>query len=312
MVQTEHTSSLALTGIDGGNPLGFLAAVGAANLTRSFCPELLFSWQVENGAWRPVFHRCEPDKARFISSLLDTLKSVSTAPFDISDKLPFQVESFKKSLAAAQRAATAADRRVVDFLAAFGSEVNPEKEVFQDSKFRMVRSGDSAGQGLSAYTRAIRKATDGAALQRTLFMPWDYRDDGFSLRWDPIEDQRYALRWRDPSKSSLKDGPGTMTAANCLATEALQFYPTMFRSNQRQLATTGFSRHVAAGISFTWPIWNSAVALDTVRSLLAMIELHQDRPPRRALGKRGVVEIYRSQRVQQNQYYSNFSPAQPP
>ena len=87
----------------------------------------------------------------------------------------------------------------------------------------MVRSGDSAGQGLPFYAKEMRKKVGIDHIQRTLFHAWDYQDTGYSLRWDPIEDQRYALRWRDPSKSSQ----GTMLAANSLAVEALQWFPTL-------------------------------------------------------------------------------------
>lgn len=298
-----------MSGIQSSNPLGFLAALGTAVIVRSYCPDVQFYWCREGSSWRPALSGCESDRAMFLDKLFDVLQAASIAPFEIDNKLPFSVELFESSLKQAQRSASVADRRMADFLAAFGSEVNPEKEVFQDSRFRMVRSGDSAGQGLPAYIRAIRTATDRTALKRTLFMPWDYQDKGFSLRWDPIDDQRYALRWRDPSKSNLKDGPGTMMGANSLAAEALQWYPTMPQGGR--ITTTGFHRSSTNQVWFTWPIWDRPITLDTVRSLVALKELHSTEPPRAELSKRGIIEVYRSQRIQQNQYYSNFTPGQP-
>ena len=309
MHQPNQESALILNGIDAGNPLGFLAALGVAIVISSSCQETRFSWSLEGGAWRPVLHGCGTDKATFIAQLLGALAAASLSPFEIDNKLPFSIDLFESSLREAQHTATPTDRRMADFLAAFGSEINPVRGTFQASRFRMVRSGDSAGQGLPAYARAIRAATDGPALERTLFMPWDHRDVGFSLRWDPIEDQRYALRWRDPSKSSLGDGPGTMTGANSLAIEALQWYPTMCQGNR--LTTTGFHRNSSNEAWFTWPIWTSPISLDTVRSLVGLSDLHVAQPPRANLAKRGIVELYRSQRIQQNQYYSNFTSGQP-
>ncbi len=309
MHQTSHTSPLVLSGIDGGNPLGFLAALGTAILASSFCRDTRFYWCLERGVWRPALQGCGTDQTQFIEKLLGTMKAASMRPFEIDNKLPFPDEVFETNLKEAQRTAGPANRRTADFLAAFGSEANPEKGVFQDSRFRMVRSGDAAGQGLPAYARAIREATDNAALERTLFMPWDYQDDGFSLRWDPIDDQRYALRWRDPSKSNLKDGPGTMIGANSLAIEALQWYPTMFQGNR--LVTTGFHRNSSDEVWFTWPIWACPISVDAVRSVLALSDLHSTQPPRSQLVKRGIVEVYRSQRIQQNQYYSNFTLGRP-
>lgn len=309
MNKISQATPLVMNGIDGGNPLGFLTALGTAILTRSFCRDIRFYWCLKGSAWRPSLYGCGTDKARFIEQLLGALKAASMSPFEIDNKLPFPVELFEHGLKEAQRIVSPTDRRLADFLTAFGSEVNPDKGVFQDSRFCMIRSGDSAGQGLPSYARAIRNATDYAALERTLFIPWDYQDDGFSLRWDPMEDQRYALRWRNPSKSNLKDGPGTMIAANSLAVEALQWYPTMFQDNR--LATTGFHRNLNKEVWFTWPIWDRPISLDVVRSLIALPDLHGAEPPRSQLTKRGVVEIYRSQRIQPSKYYNNFTSARP-
>lgn len=309
MNKTSKETPLILNGIDSNNPLGFLSALGAAVLSGSFYRDTRFYWCLDSGAWRPTLLGCETDRTRFIEQLLSTMEAASMEPFEIDNKLPFSVELFEAHTKKAQRTASQTNRRLADFLAAFGSEVNPEKGVFRDSRFRMVRSGDSAGQGLPAYARAIRDATDHNALERALFISWDYQDDGFSLRWDPIEDQRYALRWRDPSKSNLKDGPGTMVGANSLAIEALQWYPTMYQGNW--LATTGFHRNSDNEVWFTWPIWDCPISLDAVRSLLSLPDLHSTQPPRTELAKRGIVEVYRSQRIQQNQYYSNFTSGQP-
>ncbi len=311
MNEGSHASPLVLNGIDSGNPLGFLAALGTAILANSFCQELRSCWCIDKGAWRPALSGCGTDKSRFLERLLDAMKAASMKPFEINDKMPFSVALFENRLKEAQRTASPTNRRVADFLAAFGSEISPNDGAFQDSHFCMLRSGDSAGQGLPAYARTIRDATDGIALERALFRPWDYSDEPKkrSLRWDPIEDKRYALRWRDPSKSNLKEGPGTMIGANSLALEALQWYPTMFQGNQ--LSTTGFHRNSNKEVWFTWPIWDHPISLDAVRSLLTLRGLHNNQPPRAELARRGIVEIYRCQRIQQSKYYSNFTSAQP-
>lgn len=152
--------------------------------------------------------------------------------------MPFDADKFSDALQDVQGRSSIADRRDADFLSSFGTELYPDKKngQFQDSRFRMVRSGDSAGQGLPVYAKAMRKEVDIDHIQRTLFRAWDYQDTGYSLRWDPIEDQRYALRWRDPSESSQY----TMLVANNLAVEALQCFPVMPVGNQAQ--TTGFQR----------------------------------------------------------------------
>lgn len=296
-----------MTGIDGANPLGFLAAVGTAITTRHFSADVRLSWQGTGGAWRPVLSCCERDEERFIELLHDALAATSSSPFTIDKKLPFDLTTLTSALHKAQNTASSHDRRLADFLTAFGSEAAPDKETFKDSAFRMVRSGDAAGQGLPVYAQSIREHTDKRALFRTLFEPWNYTDQGFSLRWDPLEDQRYALRWHDPSGDKDKHAPKTMLGANALAIEALVLFPTTPRPNG--LATTGFFQSGRREF-FTWPIWTHPVSPEMLRSLASLPELHCERPPRKTLAARGVAEIYRCERIP-NGYYKNFSPSIP-
>lgn len=299
MTAHESTPRLLLNGLDGGNPLGFLAAIGTAVVLQDVFPEIRLGWEQTADGWRPSLAGYGDDKREFSQELLASLKRASMTVFDVDSRMPFDAEKFSCKLRDVQGHSSIANRREADFLSGFGTELYPnEKGTFQDSRFRMVRSGDSAGQGLPFYAKKMREKIGNDHIQRTLFHAWDYQDTGYTLRWDPIEDQRYALRWRDPSKSSQ----GTMLAANSLAVEALQWFPVMLVGNQAQ--TTGFRRVDRREIYFVWPIWSPLVGMDTVRSLLALPELGRD-----SLLQRGIEEVYRSRRIQQNQYYSNFSPA---
>ena len=300
MTANESTPGLLLNGLDGGNPLGFLAAIGTAVVLQDVFPEIRLGWERTEDGWRPLLAGCGGDKQEFSQELLASLKRASMTVFEIDNRMPFDAEKFSRKLRDVQGHSSIASRRDADFLSGFGTELYPdEKGKFQDSRFRMVRSGDSAGQGLPFYAKKMREQIGNDHIQRTLFHAWDYQDTGYTLRWDPIEDQRYALRWRDPSKSSQ----GTMLAANSLAVEALQWFPVMLVGNQAQ--TTGFRRVDRSEIHFVWPIWSPLVGMDTVRSLLALPELGRD-----SLLQRGIEEVYRSRRIRQNQYYSNFSPAE--
>lgn len=197
----------------------------------------------------------------------------------------------------------------MDYLAAYGSEISidGDKDVFQDSMFRLVRSGDSKGQGFLAYAYAIRKATRQYELTRALFNNWDYQDDGFSLRWDPLEDQRYALMWNDPSKNKDYNNPKTMLGANALALEALVLFPTVLKSNK--LATTGFITYDKRTTFFIWPIWDKPLSVELLRSVLTLKELGMDPLPRDRLISRGITEVYKCERIAPNKYYKNFAPS---
>ena len=308
MTANGSTPGLLLSGLDGSNPLGFLAAIGTAVVLQDVFPEMRLGWEQTEGGWRPSLAGCGDDEQEFVEKLSAALKDASMTVFDVDNKMPFDAEKFSRKLRDVQGCSSIADRRDADFLSSLGTELYPDEKngQFQDSRFRMVRSGDSAGQGLPFYAKAMRKKVGIDHIQRTLFHAWDYQDTGYSLRWDPIEDQRYALRWRDPSKSSQ----GTMLAANSLAIEALQWFPVvMSAGNQAQ--TTGFQRVGRRETYFVWPIWTPMVGMETVRSLLALDDLYKEPVPRSSLVKRGIEEVYRSQRIQQTQYYSNFLVAVP-
>ena len=308
MTANGSTPGLLLNGLDGSNPLGFLAAVGTAVVLQDVFPEIRLGWEQTEGGWRPSLAGCGDDEQEFVEKLSVALKDASMTVFDVDNKMPFDAKKFSLKLRDAQGCSSIVDRRDADFLSSFGTELYPDKKngQFQDSRFRMVRSGDSAGQGLPFYAKEMRKKVGIDHIQRTLFHAWDYQDTGYSLRWDPIEDQRYALRWRDPSKSSQ----GTMLAANSLAIEALQWFPVVMPvGNQAQ--TTGFQRVGRRETYFVWPIWTPMVGMETVRSLLELDDLSKKPVPRSSLVKRGIEEVYRSQCIQQTQYYSNFLAAVP-
>ena len=320
-LQGRNASELLLSGLDGSNPLGFLVAVGTlCILGDAFAGSIRLGWRSIQGSWRPLLAGCGSDEREVCEAVLQALKNAPMAVFDIGrehrngkefNKFPFAHGRFVRELKDRQDKAGPSDRRELDFLAGFGTELYPDakKGEFQETGFRMVRTGDSNRQGMLFYAKAIHEGIGHQHIKRTLFQPWDYRDEGYSLRWDPIEDQAYALRWKDPSRSKLADGPGTMLAANRLAVESLRCFPTF--AVGRRIHTTGFHRDEARGFRFAWPIWTAMADVETLRSLLALRELYESPLPRPTLLARGIEEVYCARRVQPNQYYSNFAPAQP-
>jgi hypothetical protein len=303
--------TLILRGLDGANPLAFLAALGVLVLSSRTSRHARLSWRILDGGWRAEIQSCATDQDDFARTLLNALELDRNEPYSIDPKLPFSVTSFQAALKNAVAEAANDRRRECDLLAAFGTDAHrDDKGAFLDTAFRMVRSGDSAGQGLPAYALAIRKNTDVTSLHRTLFEPWRYEDEDSSLRWDPAEDQRYALRWYDPSpQSNRKYSMRTMRGANCLALEGLALMPV--QPTKRSAGTTGFATLERRRQFLTWPIWEAPANLDLVRSIVSLHELQQAEPPRNRLALRGISEIYRSERIAPNQYYKNFGPSRP-
>lgn len=309
------TNELVLKGIDGANPLGFLAAAGSLALLSTKTNRIRLAWRFSDGGWRPVisgleFRRATADseESAFVRDLHLALVASNQEPFEIDSKLPFPATALANKLRDVPSRTTMENRRTADVLAAFGSEaVIGDKGNFEATAFCMVRSGDSAGNGLPAYALELQKLCGEKELSRALFKRWDYLDQGPSLRWDPAEDRRYALTWVDPKKDP-KNKP-VMVGANVLALEALRLFPSV--PDGTRLRTTGFAFLSRNYTAFTWPIWESWLNYDELRSTVGLGELNKPVPDRAILKRRGIVEVFRSERIAPNQYYKNFTPARP-
>ncbi len=297
--QNPSPNGLVLTGIDGSNPLGFLAALGILITVEDRSPGVRLQWMHHAQKWCPVVTGID-DADDLLDQLADTLHDMSVEPFLVHKRMPFSAVEFEEIARSCRAMRT--NRRMADLLASYGCTHIRDEDLFHDTMFRMVRSGDSAGQGFLHYAVSIRQQTDRDSLERTLFREWSYQDECFSLRLDPIEDSNYALRWDDPSKANKS----TMIGANSLALEGLRALPTV--PNKGSLLTTGFSRHDRQ-VFFTWPIWRSALGVDVVKSLLSLNALHNPEISRFELNEFGIEEVFRSRRFAPNQYYKNFSPS---
>lgn len=301
-------TGLVLEGLDGANPLAFLAALGVLRGLSIAWPDRLvqLSW-TERDAWRPGLH--VDGEAISRDDVLDGLTSFADlrpghAALDIGDNPSLPPDRFREAAVAAAESSTGAPagRAQADFIAGFGCEaVIDRSQMTQDTALRTL------GAGRQRFLKTMRDLAECAtadSFERCLFHPWTRSDQRLSLRWDPEDDRRYALRWRDPSG----DVAGTEWGANRLAFEAIPLLPVA--PVGRALATTGFRGTRAGDTFFTWPIWDVPVNLDTVRSILSLDELQRDTPDRCRLGSMGIREIFRSQRMNPNEgRYRNFSPA---
>jgi hypothetical protein len=295
--------SIELCGLDGSNPLAFLAALGTLRVVSKEL-DARVSWAARGGAWRPVIHINSPlNQDEFVQRLHSDLSSSSPRPelsrFDDLKLAPTEYRSF---LFDAVKSASQVDRQWADYGAAFGSEIVFDDMTIQDTALRTM-SG-AGHQHFVKFMRILILETKPEHLLSALFQPWQYEDEGPSLRWDPADDRRYALRWHEPSGDPIH----TVRGANRLAFESLPLLPTMMIG--RQLHTTGFHGTGARTTFWTWPIWAQPAGIDVVRSLLSVQELQKPDPDRPQLEGLGIAEIYRSQRLTIGKY-RNFTRAQP-
>ncbi|MCA9185426.1 MAG: hypothetical protein R3E01_06925 [Pirellulaceae bacterium] len=329
---TQTKTSLVLSGLDGSNPLAFLAALGTARvLSMVYSVESIrLGWQLAAGTWRPVisfadltsvgddrvngdskFDEFELEPATLCETMADWLSSPPQLSLlesqDLGDNLTISPEAFR-TLASEQldRACEgdASSNIALAFLAAFGTDAvhqphSKDRSLMQDTALRTM-SG-AGHQHFIKFMREIIANTTSTHLYSSLFQRWTYEDDGrgMNLRWDPIDDRRYALRWKNPSS----DPPTTMRGANRLAIEALPLFPTAPIGNSLQ--TTGFRS--ANGTFFCWPIWDSELTLPVVQFLLQRTQSETGdnaSAERRAFG---ICAKYRSQRITIGKF-RNFTP----
>ena len=307
MASSESTSGLLLSGLDGSNPLGFLAAIGTLRVVTEANSSVNWrvSWKEQGGHWSPVLLG---DKVLTADSLIELLMPTLTEmkdAFRFADDLTINCEEFRQVAQSAYNAADTTDRHYADFIAAFGCDSLPISA--KDSRIQDTALRTMSGAGHQHFIGSMRElveSTKSDHLHTSLFEPWRYSDPKPSLRWDPLDDRRYALRWKEPSGDPVR----TMRGANRLAVEALPLFPTA--PVERHLQTTGFSQRRGKGVLFSWPIWEGALSIEVVRPLLSLAELQKPRPDRKSLLAQGVVEIYRSQRITRDKYRS-FTPAVP-
>lgn len=291
----EHADGLLLPGLDGSNPLGFLAALGLFRVVadREPSPSRLH-WEASHGTWVPrLQHVVQSD-----SELLDLLEtrlhtSISEHPIRMLEWLNDDDAAARSTrIRDAVNACTAADRNEVDWIASLASDVIPPAAINQ---LQTTRRDYHYGNLTAVIERTTR-----SHLVRTLFEPWDYADglDNQSLHLDPSEDRRHAHQWNKPAGDPNRKNAGGMLGANRLAIEAFPVFVSV--PHQDALHTLGFTGQRSYDTRWTWPIWTHPVTFLQLRSLLAIREIQGetiDLDSIKKLRARGIVAAFRTRRI---------------
>ncbi len=296
---------IPLPGIDGANPLGFLAALGAWRIADQLYPGTRMHWEASSGYWLPTLHF--PPKISPLSALMRFSRRLKQKPvifYDLEKNLNIRPAEFRA--VASKLTSETPDQEALAWLSAVGSEIISEiPQGKQEDMINVTPLRLLSGSGRQDFiptlftvitTTTLRQCVDSA------FIPWSYGDEKLGLRWDPLEDKRYALRWKNPSP----DPTMTQRGANRLAIEGLPLLPAVPVGSR--LETTGFTGHRSNDTFWTWPIWESPISIDIGRSLLALRALQNPAPDPAELSARGIAAVYRSQRITTGKF-RNFTPA---
>lgn len=291
-----------LRGIDGSNPLGFLAAVGAARLL----PGVRLGWSVEAGVWRPTLWAAEIETEELLSAQLAERTRVKPAAVEILGKnLTVAPEVFGAYMEEVERLGRHGEPAAGAYATAFANEmcVDVKKNRIEYTNLSFITG--SGHQDFVTTVVRLSEAVDAGHIGEALFGPWERKDKSLSFRWDPQDAAEYALCAGDPSK----EGAWTVWGANRLAFEALPLFPV--QPTRRGLRTTGF-REEKYPEEFSWPMWEGAVGVDTMRALFAYGELQADSPNRAEFAAMGIGEVFRAPRVRIGQganFKVSFRPA---
>ncbi len=252
---------------------------------------------------RPLEQELKHARSRWLKALAHAVPRPELA---LGRRIDSSSDEYRMHGHALLTSASALEREPLDLLASFASDACLNRDgMVEATPFCFV-----TGSGHQYFLETVRLLVDEVRperVQQTLFQPWTYLDERLSLRWDPLEDRRYALMDRDPTDAANK--PRTMWMANLLAYRALVLFPSAPRLGG--LNTTAWSDSGGDRV-FTWPIWEQPADPDTIRSLLELRELTGPNPDHSALRARGVVSAFRARRIKVGEGPNvkiNFSPA---
>ncbi len=260
------TEGTRLTGLEGTNPLGFLAALGV---------QVLFEYEAQRPKlwWADdvIPHAVVSSEFR-IDRIIDQalrifprwLESPAVSPgfaSKVDNNAKFSPTDLKEYL---RRSRTAEPgNRLASALVTEGS---------LDRSGKVAKPSDlyfTAGQ--LKFLKIVREVLSGAdreSLVNGLIGPWSYSSKLSSLGWDKNDDRIYALAPMNPANDKKLTNPG----AEALAILGLSLHPVFAGRDQHgrdRTLTQGCAGPWRRGGTYTWPLWNRPAAPSTVRSLLA-------------------------------------------
>lgn len=296
---------IQLAGVDGSNPLGFLAALGLLRVVPGV--KLGFSADGSFQAFVDWVDKTESDLAELIAADANAAANASApwrftytkvatkkqGPQAVADLKP-PPDEFKKFLATCIEAWLTGNEEAAGYAAAYGTDIAVDgKGNTKPTAFHFT----AANQTFLGAVESIRASVTREWVETSLFEGHGERP-GSNLRWDPGAERNWALMANNPS------GDGTRVDAplEWLAFRGLPLLPSFPRGSR--IITTGV---VGRGddMTLTWPLWSIPVSLQAARSAL-QVDWTGSAKERAA---RGVFAICSSAIRRTSQGFGNFGPS---
>ena len=256
-----------LTGLEGTNPLGFLAALGVqvAFASESEQPRLWWSDDViphavvdEEFDLERIANQCIKVFALWRDSPAIAPKRPDGSDMPKSDELKLKPDDIRRYLQLIDQCDLG--EGLITALVAEGSLDNQDVAKPSDLYFTA---------GKQKFLATVRQILDGVSqcdVLSSLEGPWYYESVLPSLGWDVVDDRVYALRAHDPAPKSGPDPKRTNPGPEALAILGLSLHP-VFGSRDRTL-TQGCSGSWKSGF-YSWPLWSKPASPRVAKSLLA-------------------------------------------
>lgn len=297
-------TTLHLTGLDGSNPLGYFAALGALEALTDVGLDVRLAWEYR-GTWTPVLGLPGDDDGldRVIEAIRTDRHRVSVDPslaLEYGGKRDLKPPPavFRSFLEGVSARSTPHSRIGADFACAFATEVVLDQ---QGKGVKPTALHFTAGQQLFlAMVRDLAEGVTDDDVREALIGPWTYSRPLPILGWDATSTRAYALRASNPSGDKKLGVPG----ADWLAFRGLVAHPSFPRRGR--VDTVGCSGSWKHG-TFEWCLWVSPLPRDAVRSLVRLDHGRRSAAERDACGI-GVVFSSQISRSEQGGYGS-FGPA---
>ncbi len=283
---------ILLKGLDGSNPLAFLAAIGTLRTLTLALPDekVKMSWEQHEGAWRPrVWCSLAGDGEALVEKLDKSLvrQRVSHPTRFVNYKSDNEeAVEFYKSVRQGETIPPGLDQ----WVAALTNDIHSEAT----SPIQLTRSDYFVGN-----LDQIMANTTQDHFRRSLFSPWQYDDPlaGQSLHLEPTEDRRHAYQWDQPSGDPNRNRSGNMLGANRLAIEAVPLFLGLPSTNLARLSLTGWTGVRSDDARWTWPLWNVPINLEVLRSVIGIEQLQALEPDSTKLRAVAIAAVYRCRRI---------------
>lgn len=295
-----------LPALEGTNPLGFLAALGALAVTARMRPEMTvrLSWK-DAAVPTPQLHGLQNLDDIVEAVLEDRDAWEDSVALYWPPKGPYWKDvkltqsEVKEWLSAAESAVESDNSRSLSLVVALVGQVSVDRSGSAKPTDLHFTAGQ---QQFLDMARQLHENIDAGHVVEALEGPWRYDSDMKSFKWDVTDDRVYALSAVNPTTEAKLTVPG----AEWLALMGMTMLPVVGTSGRT--LTPGCDGDWHRGGTFSWPLWRPGLSVSVVKSLLTLRDLLEETPTRN-LSARGVMRICRSRITRSAQGgYGSFRP----